>query len=174
MARRRRSYSGMVQLGAISLEDNVKVVDVLVGGAVGLVGSGLLKMAIAKVAPTAWDKAKTMLGQFLPAVTGVGAGAALYLAQKDSAPGRATGHAVGAAMAGVALSIQKVLETQRPFGIDFGEAVEVNMGMLVNNPNPQLGMLVENPINQPMLNELAALSMGDHDDDGFAALAGMQ
>lgn len=105
MARHRKSYRGLVRfpgLGRLSLPSGpVKPLDVVVGGVLGLVGS----IAIQKAANAA--SASVPLPNFLtsgsPVVGGLVTGAGAYLLERKSNKSRATGHAIGAALAGLAV-----------------------------------------------------------------------
>lgn len=189
MARRRkhhRRYNGMVSLSGLPLlDDSAKVVDIVVGAAIGVVAVGGIKAVLQKYAAATYVQLQTAVGPVLPALAGFAAGAALYFAEKGSNKGRATGHAAGAAVVGIALTVQKVLETQKPFGIDFSDVTTLNLnelqarramaGMLVADRSDGIqrgmnGMLVSDTSDGSA--QLAALSMGD-DQDGIEMLAGM-
>lgn len=175
--RRRRSYRGITSLNLgnlpVGLDDSVQVKDVLMGVAVGLVGAAGVKAVLNKFAPTIYAKVSGIAGPAIPLVTGIAAGAVLYYAQKGS--GRARGHAVGAAMAGLAVTLMAYLPKLNIPGLDFNEVVALNLsgmggynGLLVNDSSDFQGLLVSD--NSDSLNELAAMSMGD-DHDGLASLA---
>jgi hypothetical protein len=175
MARRRRSYRGItsLNLGAlpVGLDDSVQVKDVIMGVAVGLVGAAGVKAALNKFAPGIMTKIRDMAGPAIPLITGVAAGAALYYVQKGSS--RARGHAVGAAMAGLAVTLMSYLPKLNIPGLDFNEVVSLNLsglggynGLLVNDSSDFNGLLVSD--NSDSLNELAAMSM-DEDGGGLYA-----
>lgn len=195
MARRCRHYGSLVALNELPLiNDSVNVLDVAVGAVVGLVASALIKAGLQKASPEMYAKIASMAGPALPALAGAGSAAALYFAQKGSAKSRATGHAAGAAVAGLVLSAQGVLAARRPFGLDFSDLVALNgpyalahermrlaagmNGMIVNDRSDgsgMNGMIVNDNSDGSALPALAALSMGEDDsgDGGLAALAGM-
>jgi hypothetical protein len=129
----------------------------------------------------------------MPAVTGVGAAAVLYYAQKGSK--RAVGHAIGAATVGVALTALDWLQKNKPFGLQFSAPpVSVNLGqydgLLVSNPRQMNGLLVNNPrqtngphqmngllVNndsQSNMHRLGALSMGGDDEHGFSDVVALR
>lgn len=173
MARKRR-YAGIVALNGIPLvEDDVKVMDVVVGAVVGLVGSAAIKAGLNKFAPSVLTAVPAAA---VPVLAGFGSAAALYFAQKDGAKKRATGHAAGAAVSGIVLAALDMLRQYKPLGLDFGDApVALNLsnygGLLVNDPryngllvnDPRYGGLLVNDNSQSM-NDLASMGM-DNDDD---------
>lgn len=181
MARRRRSFRGITSLNLgnfpVSLDDSVKVSDVLVGVAVGLVGAAGVKAVLNKFVPDVYAKVRDMAGPAIPLVTGIGAAAVLFYAQKGS--GRAKGHAVGAAMAGLAVTLLGYLPKLNIPGLDFNEVVSLNLsgmgdysGLLVADRSDALnGLLVAD--RSDSLNELAAYSLGDEENDGLMALSNL-
>jgi hypothetical protein len=99
---RRRHYRGLVRfpgLGRLSMPSSVKPVDVILGGALGLAGSIGLQMAAQKAIDSGVPIPQT-LASGSPVVGGLTTGGVLYFAQKKRNPGRAAGHALGAALAG--------------------------------------------------------------------------
>jgi len=201
--RRSRRYgsSSVVTIPGLSaipiINDSVKVSDVAVGIAVGVFGAALLKGVLkkalydpAKPADNMWTKFNDAAGAFVPAVMGIGVGAALYYAQKKSQ--RGAGHAAGAALAGVALSVKSWAAGQdfakpkadgtQPL-LDFSEVTQLNLGgyrgmgdyrgLLVRDTTDgsMNGLLVKDTTDGS-LSGLAAMSMGD-DDHGIESLAGM-
>lgn len=180
MARRR--FRGMTSLKLGFLPDmnrSVQVGDAAVGVVVGLAAGSGIKAGLNKFAPSVLAQAGA-LGKLMPLATGVAAGAALYYAQKKSS--RGYGHAVGSALAGLALTAREFLREYLPAGwsLDgYGEVTRVNMGgyggfLVPDNTDGRMagfgGFLVPDTTDQ-RLNELAAVSMGA-DDDGIAALVG--
>ena len=194
--RRSRRYGSVVTIPGLSaipiINDDVRVSDVAVGIGVGVFGAALLKGVLkkalydaAKPTDNMWTKFNDAVGAFVPAVLGVGAGAALYYGQKKSK--RGAGHAAGAALAGVALSL-KSWAAQQDFAkaksdgsqplLDFSEVTQLNLGnyrgLLVQDHSDGLsgynGLLVQD--RSDGLSGLASLSMGD-DDTGVESLAGM-
>jgi len=187
MARRRRRYHGItsVNLGGympVELDDNVKVMDVLAGAAVGVIGSAALKAALNKFGGEVYAKIKDTVGPALPLLTGIGTGMVLYYAQRNMNSSRAKGHYVGAVAAGAAATVLAYaprLSAMLPAGlVDFSDVVSVNLGgmggysgLLVNDSSDFNGLLVSDTSDS--LNGLAAMSMGEEDDDGLTSLAAM-
>jgi hypothetical protein len=179
MARRRRRYGSVteVSLGAFmpDLKANVAIGDVAVGVGAGLVAAQGVKALVAKFAPSLLAQAEGMLGKAMPFATGIAAGAALYYAQKKS--DRGYGHAVGAAMAGLAISVSDFLRGQNFLGMTFQEVTQVQLGrygnyaglLVPDHTDGRMNGLLVRDNTDARLNELAAMSMGD-DDDGIAAL----
>lgn len=188
--KRRRRYGGpIVTIPGLSglpklpglgfLNKNVSVGDAAVGVGVGLVGSAALKSVVKRFAP---PSTVAMLGKAAPAVFGVAAGAILYFAEKKSA--RGAGHAVGATLAGLALTVWEFAKTQFAGSsyLDFNEVTQVNFGRYYGNPNPY-GLLIQDNVGPGVngllvadhtdaLNDLARVSMAP-DDDGIASLMAM-
>lgn len=182
MARRRRSFRGIteVALGAFpDLNRSVTVMDVAVGAGAGYAASQIVRGALAKFAPSVAAQAEGMLGKFMPLASGLATGAIAYYAQGKS--GRAYGHAVGAAIAGLVGTVKEFVAGQNLFGFPlsgWGEVTEVRLGgmnnyrgLLVPDHSDHLGGLLVTDNTENRLNELGAMSMGD-DDDGIAALVG--
>jgi len=182
--RRSRRFHGITSLNLsafpVSLDDSVTVMDVLIGAAVGLLGAGAVKGGFKKFAPDMYNKVAGVVGPAIPILTGGISAALLYYAQKGSA--RARGHAVGAALAGVTLTLQAAFAKMNIPMLDFNEVVSLNLsgmggynGLLVSDTSDALngfnGLIVDDKSDS--LNELAAYSMGEEDDDGLASLAGM-
>lgn len=182
MARRRRRYGGIVSVGLGRLpviNSSVSFKDAAIGVGLGLLGSALLKGLAKRFLPSVYAQAAGAVGQFMPALAGIGAGAVLYYAQKKTA--RATGQAAGAVLAGLALSAwdfaRSRLATMGGGVLDFSGTVGVNLG------NPY-GMLIRDDSGPPGMNglliadhsdslaELANISMGP-DNDGISELMGM-
>lgn len=188
MARRRR-FNGMVSLNALPLvDDSAKVMDVAVGAAVGLVVSGAVKVALQKIMPAQYEQLRSTAGKFVPALTGFAAAAGLYYLQQGSNKSRAIGHAAGAAVAGIALTTQKILEETKPLGLNFAETTAINLNELYSRRGMgsfivgdksdgitpgMAGFIVGDRTDgtNNSLAELAAYSMGD-DQDGVDMLAG--
>lgn len=176
MARRRRRFAGIVSLNGLPLiEDDVKVLDVVVGAVAGLVGSAVIKAGLNKFAPSVLAQVPAAA---VPVLAGFGSAAALYFAQKGTAKKRATGHAAGAAVAGVTLAALDLLRQYvgPRLGLDFSDApVTLNMngwnGLLVNDPrmggllvnDPRMGGLLVNDNSQSM-NDLASMGMDNEED----------
>jgi hypothetical protein len=114
----------------------VKGQDVLLGGIVGLAGSGLVQWAFNKITFTVKDDqgnakrdsagAEMKVGLLdkdgplgkaailAPAITSSLAGVALYMVQKKTAPTRGKGHLVGAVSAGLGISAWNYLQQMYP------------------------------------------------------------
>ncbi len=185
MSRRRRSkrYGSAVEVslgGLPFMDDSVRVMDVLIGVGAALLGSAVVKGIFKKVAPAMYLQVASTVGAAMPIVVGGIVSAGLYYGEGKS--NRATGHAVGAALAGVALGgwdlLKANLGSVSPY-LDFSEVVSVNMGrlgdyngVLINDQSDRMngynGVLIADKSDG--LNELAAMSMGA-DDDGLAALS---
>lgn len=198
MARRRRHhrrYHGTVgvNLGDLpGLGKSVNSTDVLVGAGVGVIASALLKGIANVAAPSAIAPVKAAVGGFYNALIGAATGAAVYFGAKSlmkSSPEKATSYAVGAALPGIAQSLQQLaIQYVGPASggmLDFSGTVGVNLGVYTRNPPRSMGMLVSDNSDQgqgvPAMNgllvadhsdnlaELAAISMGP-DSDGIAEL----
>ena len=106
MARRRRHYRGLVRfpgLGRLPIPGGpVKPVDVAIGGGLGLAGSIGLQYA-AGMAIGAGAPVPAFLASGSPVVGGLATGSLLYLAQRKKNKSRATGHLIGALLAGGAV-----------------------------------------------------------------------
>lgn len=179
MARRRYGSITSLKLGFLpNMNRSVQVGDVLVGGALGIAGSGVVEGLAGRFAPSVL----AMTGKFLPLATGVATGAALYYGQKKSA--RGFGHAIGAAAVGLALTARQFLSgfTVPGLGYTFsgmGAVTSVNLGgyggfLVPDNSDGRMGgfggfLVPDNT--DARLAELGAVSMGA-DDDGIAALVG--
>jgi hypothetical protein len=185
-----KQYRGItsISLGAmpVELNDSVKVMDVLVGAAVGVIGSGALRALLNKFAGETYQSVKGTLGPALPLLTGLGTGLVLYYAQKNMAVGRAKGHLVGAVGAGVAATVMSYLPKigemlPKEWALDFSDVVSLNLGglgryadysgLLVSDQSDFNGLLVADKSDD--LNQLAAYAMGDEDDDGLMSLSAM-
>ena len=161
MARRRRSYRGLVSLPSLGnataiLKYDVKAQDMMVGAGAALVGSGALKWAANKflVKADGTSYLPAFVHRFWPLVSGIATGAALYYAQKDRQPSRARAHLVGAVTAGAVLSAWDALKAAKPEF--FNDLVALRLpynGLIVNDPNRALS--------DANLSALAAVSMGD-------------
>lgn len=106
MARHRRSYRGLVRfpgLGRLPVPSGpLKPIDVAVGGVLGLAGSIGLQIAANK-AIAAGVPVPGFLASGSPVVGGLVVGGGAYLLEKKSSKQRASGHAIGAALAGLAV-----------------------------------------------------------------------
>jgi hypothetical protein len=174
MARRNRRRSALH--GLIPDLGTVQPIDVAAGALVGLVVSAGLKAAIKKYAPTV---ATSVPAGVLPAGLGVSAGAVLYYVQKGMAPQRASGHAVGAAVAGLAVAALDYLKSNNPAPefLDFSAPpVGLNLsdysGLLVENQATQSmgGLLVDNA----SMGALGVASMGGDDEMGYSDIVALQ
>lgn len=181
MARRRKRYGGIVSVGLGKLpviNSSVSFRDAAIGVGLGLLGSALLKGLAKRFLPQVYAQAAGAVGQFMPALAGIGAGAVLYYAQKKTA--RATGQAAGAVLAGLALSAwdfaRARLSTVGGGVLDFSGTVGVNLGnpygMLINDRSDAAmnGLLIAD--HSDSLAELANISMAP-DNDGIAELMSM-
>ena len=175
MARRRR-YSGL-SLGALPLVgERVSGTDVLVGTAVGLVAALGIKAVAQKVIPVeTWGKIESTLGKALPLAGGVSAAAVLFYAQKGMDKDRATGHAIGAALAGLVVAGAQYLRAEYPNTFS-APPVQLSLsdynGLLVDNANRSMnGLIVDN---NASLGRLGALSMGGDDELGYADVVALQ
>lgn len=192
--RRRRRYGSTVgvNLGALpGLGRSINSTDALIGAGVGVLASALVKGVANMVAPSVAAQVKGMAGPFYNAIAGAVAGAGVYFGSKmllKSSPEKAMSYAVGAAIPGVAMSLQALaVQYVGPAtggALDFSGTVGVNlggyrggMGMLVSDPsdggagvNGYGGLLVAD--HSDNLAELAAISMGP-DSDGIAELMTM-
>lgn len=185
MAKHRRRFRGItsLKLGFLpNMNRSVQVGDAAIGAAVGIVAAGGVKAALGKFAPSVLSMGGATGQKLMPLLTGVAAGAALYYGQKKSA--RGFGHAVGASLAGLALTVQAFMRGVNLFGYTFDEVTSVNLGgyngfLVPDATDGRMagfggghmgGFLVPDTTDQ-RLNELAAISMGA-DDDGIAALVG--
>lgn len=191
--RRRRSFRGITTIPGLGgfevLKKDVEAMDVLVGAAVGFVGSALVKGAAKKFLASSYPQIAQTVGKFMPAATGLAVGAIAYYAQKKSKSG--LGHAIGAVSAGVGMTVRDfaadALGSSDLF--DFSEVTQVNLGryggllvndatngyagLLVNDAtNGYGGLLVSDATDNKGLNDLARVSMGD-DSDGLHELARM-
>lgn len=180
MARRHALHGLIPDMGA------VQPLDVAAGAVVGLVVSAGLRAAINKFAPTLVTSVPAGL---LPAGLGISSGAVLYYAQRQSAPSRASGHAVGAAVAGLAVAALDYLKSNNPAPdyLDFSAPpVALNLsgynGLLVNN-TAMGGLLVDNTATQSMggllvdnaaMGAMAMSSMGGDDDMGYSDIVSLQ
>lgn len=178
MARRKRRYHGMVRPEFGLLDKKVNSTDVLLGGALGFAGTGILKWAgnkfLAGVLPDALLKGSPLVG-------GAAAGAAAYFYQKDSDQAKADALALGALFAGAAVQLWDVLKTNMPEY--FGDVVSLKYGsILVNERTPDIGpggaayggLIVDEPSRRQLaayneksnLAALAGLAMSESDLDG--------
>ena len=178
---RRHKYHGItsISLGEmpVKLDDQVKVQDVLLGVAAGLLASAGVKAVLNKFAPDVYAKIKDTAGPAIPLLTGISAAAVLYYAQKGSS--MAKGHAVGAVAAGLAATLMSYLPSRKIPYLDFSDVVSLNLsgvggysGLLVNDHSDQFNGLLVND-KSDSLNQLAAYSMGEEDEDGLMALSAM-
>lgn len=106
MAKHRRRFRGLVRfpgLGGLSVPSGpVKPLDVAIGAGLGLVGSVGLQV-IANKALASGAPVPGFLASGSPVVGGLVTAAGAYLLEKKSSKQRATGHAIGAALAGLAV-----------------------------------------------------------------------
>jgi len=179
MARRRqgRKYGAYVQIPGLSqldiLKEDVSGMDVVIGAALASIAGPIVDMVISKVGIK--EKLPAMLAPYMPALTSVATGAALYYGQGRSA--RARGHMVGAlasAAGQAAPEVKKMLGfsdvVSLPLGYGYGYG-----GMLVDEATPAIGpgaysgygsLIVDEPMRSMSdmnLSQLAALSMADGD-----------
>jgi hypothetical protein len=142
-----------------SFKGSVDAKDVVVGAAVGLAGSAGIRYALNQYG--LMSRVPTFAVRFLPSLTGIVAGAALFVAQKGSA--RAKAHLVGSVTAGIAVNLWQEIQSQFPALQDY---VSLNMpmsGMLINDPRLQ-GMLVDDSARN-----LAEVQSVNLQDDGESA-----
>jgi len=181
--RRRRSYRGItsVSLGRLPIVNNtVKGTDVLVGAAVGPLVGALLSGLEKKFAGGAIS---SKLPKEVPAsaLFGVATAAALYYGQKKSSMG--AGHAIGALAVSLAPIVtgfvRPMLEKSAGEFFNFSDVVSVQLsgvgnyrGLLVSDNSDRFNGLLVQDNSDRALAGLAAMSMGDHDDDGMSALMG--
>src|SRR5258706_4175172 len=132
MARRRRRshrrYGSMVKIHGLGvLNKSVNTTDVLVGAAVGLGGTLLLKgfgnKMLAGTAPDWLLKGSPMVGGAL-------AGGAMYFLGKKKNMAKANGHLFGALAAGASVQAWDVLKTSFPEGL--GDVVSLKLGRYGN------------------------------------------
>ena len=158
-----------------TFKKSVKGTDVLVGAVVGLGGIVALKYVKGFIGSKVAIPA--IVERVSPALAGGLAGLVLYYAQKKKNPGRATGHAVGAVAAGVAMNVATELKAQFPQY--FADVVDLQLhGLIVNDPARLNGMIVTDTVrpslrgyaDDPGMAGLAALSMEVDDEDHAAAI----
>lgn len=170
------------------MNKSVNSTDVLIGAAIGTVGSGAVKYIIR--AAGLQDKLPVLVQNWMPLIGSSLAGTAAYMLERKGNKSRAEGHLVGAVAAGVAAQAWGLLKSSYPEY--FGDVVALKFagygrngyGVLVNSPTPAIGpgayagMLFNNPgrplsgvqyADRPELGRLAALAMGD-DRDGLEEL----
>lgn len=150
--------------------------DLLIGAAAGLVGTLGVKWATNKFLA---GKLPAIVTDNFPIFGAAATAAALYFGEKKSAQGAA--HALGAIVAGGAVVGWSMLQKQFASLADVVSFQYDNYGrqygVLQNDyqPMPTMagynGLIVDNT--QRTLNHLAGLSMSDMDDDGAAALLGV-
>lgn len=162
---RRRHYRGLVRfpgLGSLSLPSSIKPVDVLVGLALGLAGAVALK----KGAAAAGITLPAVLAS--PVAGGIGTGAVLYLAQRKKNASRAGGHAVGAAVGGLAVWAYGMLQSNGVLG-DLRTLPNGYGAPIFDNPRMMDGFhgpIFDNPNTQ--LAGIARLQgLGDENEDGM-------
>lgn len=171
MVARRRRKSGLH--GILPDLGSVQPMDVAAGALVGLVVAAGIKSVVKKNLPTV---ANAIPSGVLPAGLGISAGAVLYYLQKNMAPQRASGHAVGAAVAGLAIAALDYLKANNPAPtfLDFSDApVSLNLsdysGLLVEN-QAMGGLLVDNQA----MGALGVASMGGDDEMGYSDVVALQ
>lgn len=154
---RRRSFHGLTSIsldGIPGLGESVSTTDVLVGAAVGLVGTKVIQALVKLYAPktmfvgtglfapvineTTKLPEPSIASKVLPLVAGIGAGAALYFANDKLMKNtrRGWGHAAGAASVGVALTVSEFVRTvnipllkdENKQPIQFGSVVSMDLG----------------------------------------------
>jgi hypothetical protein len=177
MARRRRRYSGF---GSLDLSDSISLSDAAIGIAAGTLGALGLSALVNKFLPSVAVKLAPYKN-LLPAITGVGVGAALYYGQGQSP--KAKGQAIAAAVAGAAVAGLSYVSSAlagagyAPMAGFGAPAVALNLsnyaGLLVNNPVQQRmnGLIVDNNAN---LGALGAASMGGDDEMGYADIVALR
>ena len=187
MAHRRKHKKGFGDFVTLPLGNLVSDIQGSVKGTDALVGAGA---ALAGVAALNWVKKQswgsflatnTMLVRITPLLAGILAGVGLYFADKKllKMPGRAAGHAVGAAAAGIVM--QGLQEAKALAPTLFADVVDLRLaGMIINDQyRPALnGMIINDQYSpglhgyadKPQLADLAALSMGIIQDDEEAEL----
>lgn len=180
MARRRKHYRGLVRfpgLGSLSLSSSVKASDVLTGLGLGVAGSiGVQKAAEAAI--RAGLPLPGVLASGSPLVGGLTTAGILYVAQRKKSPGRAAGHALGAAIAGLAVAASNIVSALMA-GAPVAAAATAGFGApLFMNPGRGMGFAprtlprgMGGPIfNNPNIN-LARLGrlqgFGDENEDGL-------
>lgn len=158
MARRFSSIVDIPGLGDITsvFKSSVKGTDVLVGAIASLAGIYAVKYVQNKFLV---GKLPEIVLRFTPAISGALTGTALYMLQKKKNRGRATGHAIGAVSAGLAINAINELKAKFP---ELADVVDLRLaGVIVDDATPRLGgfgIPVDDPTRQ--LGDLAALDMG--------------
>ena len=190
--KRRKHINGFgsaveVSLGGLPfMGDSFRFADIVVGVAMGVVGSALVKGLFKRYMPPAtYAKLSSTVGKGMPALAGAVVATGLSVAGKKwgKDPTAMQGYAAGAAITGLVLSgwdlAKDKLASTMPEYFDYNEVVSVNMGgygnyggVLINDRSDGLGgyggVLIADKSDG--LNELAAMSMAP-DDDGLAALS---
>jgi len=163
---RRRHYRGLVRfpgLSGLKIPSSVKPTDVAVGVGLGFAGGFAIK------------KGNEMAGGALPAIVanpmvgGLLTAAVLYMVQKRKSPSRAAGHAVGAAIGGLAvwgygeLAARGVLGDLRTLPQGYGAPI-------FDNPRQRLmgygGPIFDNP-NTNLMGLARMQGLGDENEDGL-------
>ena len=191
MARKHRRHHmrGLVRfpgLGRLpSLSGSVKTQDVLIGAALGLAGSVGLQVGANKLA-AGGTNVPAFLTSGSPLVGGGVTAAGLYFLERKKNPARAAGHAIGAAVAGLAVwgfgMLQQAVATAAPQAaaaaatagwgfmprtlpagmgapLFMNPRLQAYNGPIFNNPNTQLA-------NYGFSRLAAAQGFGDENEDG--------
>lgn len=170
---RRRHYRGLVRfpgLGRLPVPSGpVKPIDVAFGIGLGLAGSIALQV-VANKALAAGAPIPGILASGSPIVGGVVTATAAYLLEKKSSKQRATGHALGAAFAGLAVwgwgALNNAVAGSGMAG--YGAPIFANprMGALRVLPGGMGGPIFSNP--RQNLSALARMQgYGDENEDGI-------
>ena len=162
----------MVQIPGLGvLNKSVNTNDVLVGAALGFIGTGAVKYLGNKFLA---DKAPAFLLKASPLVGGLITGGALYALQQKKNKSRATAHLFGAIVAGASVQVWDILKTEMPSY--FGDVVSLNLSnygsVIVDEATPRVGpggysgLIVDEPgraMSDYNLSQLANVSMGDEE-----------
>lgn len=185
MAKRKKHYNGVVStsLSAVSLEDSVKLSDVLIGGAIGLIaGPGVEKLAKKYLPASLMTDAsgnQSFIGSNISLLSSTVAAFGAYYAAEKFMPGSEGGIGVGCLLSGLApvasskvLSIMPFLNGTESVRLNGVQQVRINgmNGFIVKDPQTGLdGFIVKD---QNMLNGADEVpGSSDYDDDGMAGLA---
>ncbi len=127
--------------------------DVAIGAAIGVAGIAAIKFVVNKYLA---DKMPALAMRALPALSGAVTGAALYYGQKRSA--KAKSHALGAALAGLAINVWDEVRAAVP---DLADLVSVRLnsyrGMLIDDRGGYNGMLIDDSSSN--LHDVQAINM---------------